>query len=41
MVQLHQSLGYKARYEKYVKERAKINPMQASTIYHRETYLVS
>ena len=31
---LHESLGYQTPYEIYVKERGKINPMQASTIHH-------
>ena len=33
MERLHQSLGYRTPYEIYVKERTKINPMQASTIH--------
>ena len=32
MERLHESLGYQTPYEMYVKERVKINPMQASTI---------
>ena len=41
MERLHQSLGYRTPYELYVKERAKINPMQASTLHHIQLYFLS
>jgi len=41
MQRLHESLGYKTPYEIYVKERLKINPMQASTIHHIQPCFLS
>ena len=41
MERLHESLGYQPPYEVYVKDRVKINPMQASTIHHIQPYFLS
>lgn len=41
MERLHESLGYRTPFEIYVKERVKINPMQASTIHHIQPYFLS
>jgi putative transposase len=38
---IHASLGYRTPYEIYVKERVKINPMQASTIHHIQPCFLS
>ena len=41
MERLHESLGYQTPYEIYVKDRVKINPVQASTIHHIQPYFLS
>lgn len=41
MERLHKSLGYQTPYEIYVKDRVKINPVQASTIHHIQPYFLS
>ena len=41
MERFHESLGYQTPYETYVKDRVKINPMQASTIHHIQPYFLS
>jgi len=41
MERLHESLGYRTPFEIYVKERVKINAMQASTIHHIQPYFLS
>ena len=41
MERLHESLGYRTPFEIYVKERVKINPVQASTIHHIQPYFLS
>lgn len=41
MERLHESLGYQTPYEVYVKERVKINPVQASTMHHIQPCFLS
>ena len=41
MERLHESLGYRTPFEIYVKERVKINAMQASTTHHIQPYFLS
>ena len=38
---LHESLGYQTPYEIYVKDRAKINIVRASTMHHIQPYFLS
>ena len=41
MERLHKSLGYRTPYEIYVKDRVKINPVQALTMHHIQPYFLS
>ncbi|MCL0085054.1 integrase core domain-containing protein, partial [Thermodesulfovibrionales bacterium] len=41
MERLHKSLGHQTPYEIYVKDRVKINPVQASTMHHIQPYFLS